>query len=352
MTTLATGNRALSSPLAAPCTAPILIGSSPSAGSSLLRVLVSRLCSFTSGGELGVFDKPHLFALSPRRYHSVIRRWILGECPADIVVPTRLFAQLEGYPVSRDEVVSLAALADDYGDLLKRFFALLLERTGRVRWLEKTPGNVFGFGPARAIFPLLRTVHIVRDGRDVVASLVARGLPPFHAASRWYAATIAGSSYRAQPWHHEIRYEDLVGSTHDAISRLCTFAGEPFDPALLVPDAGIDTKDPAWRNDHNAAVSASSIGRWREVADTSAWTIARSVRLTRAGMRLAGRSRDSALPTPDELQAMYGYEPFPAGARSRTGTRVRIAWNHLSHQLRSLRACGHAFGSPTRLARS
>jgi hypothetical protein len=55
---------------------------------------------------------------------------------------------------------------------------------GHVRGVEQTPETSFVLGAALRAYPAARAVHIVRDGRDVVCSLLERG---------WLAAEREGS---------------------------------------------------------------------------------------------------------------------------------------------------------------
>lgn len=50
-----------------------------------------------------------------------------------------------------------------------------LSLIGRLRAVEQTPETAFILSAALAAFPQARAVHIVRDGRDVVCSLLERG---------------------------------------------------------------------------------------------------------------------------------------------------------------------------------
>src|SRR5262249_57047946 len=58
-------------------------------------------------------------------------------------------------------------------EILERVRALTLVRG--VRAVEQTPETAFVLGAALRAYPHGRAVHIVRDGRDVVCSLLERG---------------------------------------------------------------------------------------------------------------------------------------------------------------------------------
>lgn len=139
-------------------------------------------------------------------------------------------------------------------------------RAGAARWCEKTPANLVRAGELHRLFPAMRFVHIVRDGRDVVSSIVERGFWPIAwglfdggraprevtvaAAARYWATAMragraelerlpAGSSL-------VVRLEDLVADSEGTLRAVCDFVGEPFDEALL-----------------DGRVRPDGVGRWR-----------------------------------------------------------------------------------------
>jgi hypothetical protein len=78
---------------------------------------------------------------------------------------------------------------------------------GHLRGVEQTPETSFALGAALRAYPSARAVHIVRDGRDVVCSLLDRG---WLAASR-EGSDDAGLAYGAHPrfWVEPARAEEF-----------------------------------------------------------------------------------------------------------------------------------------------
>ena len=118
----------------------------------------------------------------------------------------------------------------------------LLRAMVNARVAEKTPANILHFSRLRQIFPDSPLIGIVRDGRDVVASLLsmdwtdARTGQPMAitrdaeaAAQLWCASIDAGQRMQADPNYFELRYEDLVADTAGTISRLFDALGEDDD---------------------------------------------------------------------------------------------------------------------------
>src|SRR5581483_7961550 len=114
------------------------------------------------------------------------------------------FGSLEGF-VDLDEVTPLKAALPRLAGLPKpeaaRELRTILERVRLLglarglRGVEQTPETSFVLGAALAAYPQAMAVHVVRDGRDVVCSLLERG---WFRASRGDADD-AGHAYGAQP---------------------------------------------------------------------------------------------------------------------------------------------------------
>lgn len=123
--------------------------------------------------------------------------------------------------------------------------------------VEKNPKHVLRVPFLDAVFPAARFVHVVRDGRDVAASLMFRNrgdrwghleVPGWRellarypvenhirCAHQWRdALVIARRDARSLPPERylEARYEDLVESPAEVVARVLGFLGLPQDPAV------------------------------------------------------------------------------------------------------------------------
>ncbi len=161
----------------------------------------------------------------------------------------------------------------------------ILDRTrrlglvGGVRPVEQTPEAVFVIEAIARAYPAARVVHIVRDGRDVVCSLLERGwlsagrggeddaFLPYGAEARfwvergredefgrasdarraaWAWRCYVGAARRA-PAAHQVRYERLHDDPADVAADLAVFLGTPVEPLAAAL----------------AAAHGSSVGRYR-----------------------------------------------------------------------------------------
>jgi hypothetical protein len=146
-------------------------------------------------------------------------------------------ARIEGkFDVSRAYVLEL--MRGFYGRLQGDYMI----RRGKRRWAEKTPGYTMHLPLIEELYPTAQYVHVIRDGRDVVAShrdrwgyrtALGTGLrkwPAYITVARRFARGLPPDRY------HEMRYEDLVREPEQTARELFAFLGEPWDPQVLAYD--------------------------------------------------------------------------------------------------------------------
>jgi hypothetical protein len=172
-------------------------------------------------------------------------------------------------------------------------------------------------------------VHLIRDGRDVAASLLRRGKSLYGAGSRWLYDTLAGLRARGHASYLEIRYEDLVADTAATLARVFAHLGLPDLPAPPDSDTpGTYREDwrskrsgTSWNLTPDDAVSAASVGRFRRDLGAGQLALLSRIRLTAR----AARELDAPLRGFPELLAALGYAEHAAAARP--GLRARAdAW--------------------------
>lgn len=100
-------------------------------------------------------------------------------------------------------------------------------------WGDKTPQNTFELDVLHQTMPHARYIHLLRDGMDVAASFVERGLIAdlSTAGKHWQKSVLLSRAFmQAHPQQCvEVRYEDLVAQPEQHMQRLCAFLGIGFD---------------------------------------------------------------------------------------------------------------------------
>ncbi len=302
---------------------PIVMGCSPSSGSTMLRSVLGRVPGLVTGGELGVLDRTHFFdadaATLRDRFEVWLRVFAARPFPAG---KSALFKNVEDWGWSADELVDVGRNAGSWHAYLQTFFGEAVRRNGGRRWLEKTPGNVFAFHRTLEAFPDARFVHLVRDGRDVVDSLVRRSHTPFRAATRWLCAVAAAQELSSLPGFYELRYESLVQAPESELRRLCAFLGEPFDEsALRDEEEAADATVESWTASHEGSITDRAVGIHRRGDPETVLAFLGGVRLLdgRSGLDLL---REAGYDAEDAPRALTGVEKDAAEAE----LRAYVAW--------------------------
>ncbi len=201
---------------------PIFLGGMFKSGTSLLRAMLSQHRAIASGLETYWFDLD-LGAGTGRG----------GEPLADHLA--RLAAYFE---LSAAEVDAMARDSADAEAFLDTFMTRVARAASKPRWAEKTPGNITQARRIRARWPKAPVVHIVRDPRDIYASLLEAGKWTSAAdfGSRW-CAMFAGcedgirAGALASANYLEVRYESLVLAPETTMGSVVAFVGEDWDPS-------------------------------------------------------------------------------------------------------------------------
>jgi hypothetical protein len=138
-----------------------------------------------------------------------------------------------------------------FANLIEHLLLPVADASGARLLSEKTPLNALVFADLLELLPRCRAIHIVRDPRAVMASLLnvgARGrarqqpMPPptleVEAAVRLTKQAVAAGLAAQQRFPQRVltlTYEALVHDPQPAIRQVCAFLGLAFDPAMLEP---------------------------------------------------------------------------------------------------------------------
>jgi hypothetical protein len=147
--------------------------------------------------------------------------------------------------------------------LVRALLDPVAEREGKPAWVEMTPRNVFFAKANIELFPRMKLIHIMRDGRDTASSMVNRRLKrtghstDLNDALRWWEdrrlGAIRGTRGFPPSQLLSLRLEELVERDRQgSYKRLLAFLGVEDDECM--------------RRFFEAEVTVSkaNIGRWRE----------------------------------------------------------------------------------------
>jgi hypothetical protein len=152
------------------------------------------------------------------------------------------------FDIDRDEIEDMLRRTTGRAQLIDAFQRRLLSASGKSIWVDKTARNVHRLDYIVAHFPRAKVVHVVRDPRDVVASLKTHkkrkfkdgGLLPTGycmpidlCIDRWQLAIEHALAHRDAVHYHQVRYESLVLDTERTLRGLCEFLAVDFDDHML-----------------------------------------------------------------------------------------------------------------------
>ncbi len=203
---------------------PIFLAGAGRSGTTLLRVMLDSHPNIACGPE---------FKLLP----SIAQHW-----ERTVTVFSGI---LELYNLNMTDVNK--AYMHFVEELLSKYKA----KSGKPRLAEKSPNNIFFFPHLGHIFPDSPLIHVIRDGRDVVSSLLTMDWKDINtgkklpyvasaegAANYWVEAVTKGMSSanlnQVKGKYYDIRYEDLVSKPENVLPPLFEFIKEPWDPRVLL----------------------------------------------------------------------------------------------------------------------
>ncbi|HET7681149.1 MAG TPA: sulfotransferase [Xanthobacteraceae bacterium] len=200
--------------------APIFIGGMFKSGTSLLRAMLGQHSAIASGLETYWFDW----------------NWSARESDGMKMMYGRL---AHCFDMSVAEVTGMAMDSATAEKFLATLMAEVARRQGKPRWAEKTPGNIAHADRIWAAWPDAKIVHIIRDPRDVFASLVEakKWDSPEEFADRWVSTIGRGLRLKGEinpsaKSYLAIRYEDLIAAPERTMRRVIEFIGEPWEAAV------------------------------------------------------------------------------------------------------------------------
>lgn len=179
----------------------------------------------------------------PPEAHSVAAM-LRGSGPLDLDRRLEEFAADKYFADWQLPVQSLEVLRHDprvrtTADAVAGFYAAYAAKHGKTRYADKTPSHLVELELLAERFPHAQFLHIVRDGRDVAASMVTMDFGASHfveAARTWRRKIVRAHRVGTALGSHrylEIHYEDLVTDPENTLRAACAFLGLRFTPDML-----------------------------------------------------------------------------------------------------------------------
>ncbi len=225
----------------------IVIGGLPRSGSTLFRYILDASSSIVSGPETGFFRRP-----LPQQKKSITS------------VARRINQALSiGENIIGEIVLTSSTSLEAYDRMMREY--CLNNELEKNTWAEKTPRNCFSYNWIYAENSDVFFFSMVRDGRDVVTSILS-GMTEYHCSIERYIETLEAVYSFHSDNHMILHYEDLVLNPEEEMRKVFTFLSVPFNPEVLqryrVASA---TRDPSRVRQENVSkdISSQFVGRWK-----------------------------------------------------------------------------------------
>ena len=295
---------------------PVFIVGAPRSGTTFLRILLSRHPSLAICGETRFFAEiyPHRRAFGDLQ-DPENRRRLVDRCLATARI-RRLGLDLRGL---REELLEHAISYPEFFTCIMRYYA---QTKGKQRYGEKTPHHAIFTQTLSTWYPNAAILHLVRDPRDVVASLQRRPWAPKSIVNNAWMCWLfnrAASRSSHGSGYLLIHYERLVTHPEQEIARICAHLDAPCDPALLLSAEQV-AGPYAWPRHASGPLTAERLGKWRELltaeqASQVEWIAGKDMQRygydrSAAPIRLTARARGLALAAMDSVREQLLRLPY------------------------------------------
>ena len=199
---------------------------------------------------------------------------------AELVERVRGYKRFYRLGLSDADVDSAAAASASYTDLVRELYTTYARQRGKELAGEKTPDYVKWLPRLHELFPAARSVHIVRDARDVTLSVLewahdGKGPSklelwaeePVAVCALWWRWQVQqgrrdGAALGPERYH-ELRYETLVARPEETLAGIAGFLGLPDAPEMAAYHVGRTTHRPGRSAKGNWLPPTSGLRDWR-----------------------------------------------------------------------------------------
>jgi hypothetical protein len=319
---------------------PIFIVGSPRSGTSLLRNLLSR------HPRIGISNETRFFADIYKR-RSAFGPLDKIENRKRLVDQYLSTARVQWLEVDLDGLRQrLLERATSYREFLATVMQYHIDSHHKQRCGEKTPHHALHTELLSEWFPSAYIIHLVRDPRDVVASLQRMAWAHKSVVNNaliWLLFNRGAERSRHRPQYLLVHYEDLAGAPELELARICQHIGETWPDDI--PVAAEDPEPYAWPMSIHRKVTRDRVQKWKSQLTPKEVALVEEVagaRLEKYGYERSGPR--ASIPTLIQGVAGAGYDLAREGAR-----QLPHAWYFLTRPrnlvLHEHTKYGHAWDS-------
>jgi hypothetical protein len=254
-----------------PLAPPVFIVGAPRSGTTLMAVLLDRHSRIAIGPETQFFTE-----FIPQNWNE--------KTPGtheQLVDSALAFKRIADFNFDRDQLLNHFKKYElTLPNLLRSIMELHAIRNSKRRPGEKSPHHLQHIPAILRHFPDAKIICVLRDGRDVVRSLLAapwaipknpRRLRLF--CIRWTDAaeqTMYFQKTLSPDRFMTVKFEDILRHPGFELEKICRFLGEDFEPTQLEPaqpSAVIPGWEKQWKSKASEMLDPGRIEAWRKSAD-------------------------------------------------------------------------------------
>ncbi|MFO7848889.1 MAG: sulfotransferase [Spirochaetia bacterium] len=240
-----------------------------SSGSTFFSKILDRHPKIACGNELKLFSILMLYDNYPDFVEGapIIKKFGVTSNPYRSKSLT--LKNFASYGLSSEKAWRWVHDSRNIQELAEKFKNHIAETTNKPIWAEKTPSNIRLAAKFAHAFPHAKVIHLVRDPRDVVLSLMSRGYSIYEAADHWLASIAAIQAIRSSNNVLEISYEELIRRREQTLEKVCSFLNIDFDIKYFMEDTYRSKSLSqfigfySWNIDPEEGFSPRSIGKFR-----------------------------------------------------------------------------------------
>ncbi|MEW8321410.1 MAG: sulfotransferase [Candidatus Thiodiazotropha taylori] len=319
-----------------------IVGGCGSSGTTLLAHIVSKHEKIGSGPEFNCFNHLELYDFDS--FKKELTNLQVGRAKPSGYVDVPVFMTFQDhYGVHHELIHEWVAQSSSSLEFICLLRDHLLDHFRCEIFFEKSPTNAYCLNAAGKTLNGVKLVHMVRDGRDVVCSLMKRGWNLFGAGSRWLYDTVQGLEARNNPNYMELRYEEFVSDPGSVLNELFSHlnvsktANDLIDSKKEVPglysEEWTNRSEPnAWNQTPSDPISTNSIGRYKEKLSKGELNYLNKIKIK--------RSVDIAQDTPRTFGELLEYLDYPRSVEQNSITESSKSINNfyrVSDYLRRVR---------------
>lgn len=235
----------------------------PRSGTTLLQAMLG------ANREIASFPESHLFIKGRRLGARLAPGWVARRNLLNFAEQLKVGDRYRWMRVS---------IAPEHyqRELISLLDELTQERKKRI-WIEKTPNHVLAVDEIRRLLPACRFIHLIRDGRAVVASLydVTQKHPKLwggpmtieQCVVEWNRAVLASRTAMMTGSDGIIvKYHSLTEDPVSELRRICGFIGVSYEAHMVTSYGDTTTSivgsQEAWKRRVSDAVSDSGLEKY------------------------------------------------------------------------------------------